>query len=59
MIIEHIGIEGILDLVLKYHTLEVPKVAGSIPTVVRITFQLARCGLWIYTQSNIKNSTHL
>ena len=27
-----------------------PKVAGSIPTVVRLIFQLAWCG--IYTQSN-------
>jgi hypothetical protein len=53
MIIEHIGIEGTIDLVPKYHTHEqswprssvnIPKVAGSIPTVVRLTSQPARCG---------------
>ncbi len=32
-----------------------PKVAGSIPTVVRLIFQLAWCG--IYTQSN--NTLHI
>ena len=32
-----------------------PKVAGSIPTVVRLIFQLAWCG--IYTQSN--NTIHI
>jgi hypothetical protein len=34
--------------------LHVPKVAGSIPTVVRLTFQA-----WIHTQSDIKNTTKL
>ena len=35
-----------LDLVaqLVEHWTSIPKVAGSIPTVVRQTFQLARCG---------------
>ncbi len=41
-----------LDLVaqLVEHWTSKPKVAGSIPTVVRLIFQLAWCG--IYTQSN-------
>ncbi len=41
-----------LDLVaqLVEHWTSKPKVAGSIPTVVRLFFQLAWCG--IYTQSN-------
>ena len=51
MIIEHIGIEGILDLIPKYHTLEEtwPRIAQlaehwtSIPKV-GLTFQPARCG---------------
>ena len=53
-----------LDSVPKYHILEptrvaqlaehwasIPKVVGSIPTVVRHIFQA--CPVWIYTQSNI------
>jgi hypothetical protein len=32
----------------------IPKVAGSIPTVVRLTFQPVQCG-YTYTQNNIKN----
>ncbi len=41
-----------VDLVaqLVEHWTSKPKVAGSIPTVVRLIFQLAWCG--IYTQSN-------
>ena len=31
----------------------IPKVVGSIPTVVRHIFQA--CPVWIYTQSNIAN----
>ena len=46
-----------LDLVaqLVEHWTSKPKVAGSIPTVVRLIFQLAWCG--IYTQSN--NTLHM
>ena len=46
-----------LDLVaqLVEHWTSKPKVAGSIPTVVRLIFQLAWCG--IYTQSN--NTLHI
>ena len=47
----------VLDLVaqLVEHWTGKPKVAGSIPTVVRLIFQLAWCG--IYTQSN--NTLHI
>ena len=35
------------------HWASIPKVIGSIPTVVRLIFQA--CPVWIYTQSNITN----
>ena len=36
---------------LAEHWASIPKVVGSIPTVVRYIFQA--CPVWIYTQSNI------
>ena len=36
---------------LAEHWASIPKVVGSIPTVVRHIFQA--CPVWIYTQSNI------
>ena len=36
---------------LAEHGASIPKVVGSIPTVVRHIFQA--CPMWIYTQSNI------
>ena len=36
---------------LEEHSASIPKVVGSIPTVVRHIFQA--CPVWIYTQSNI------
>ena len=58
-----------LDSVPKYHQLElvvqlvehwtsIPKLAGSVPTVVRQTFQLARCGCTLM-QSNITNIIYI
>ena len=60
MITEHVGMEGtilsneiphtrkdfLIGLIaeLAEHWTSIPKVAGSIPTVVRLTFQSARCG---------------
>ena len=57
MIIVHIGIEGtrlseiphtnglgLDNAQLEEHWTSIPKVAGLIPTVVRLTFQPARCG---------------
>ena len=38
---------------LAEHWASIPKVVGSIPTVVRHIFQA--CPVWIYTQSNITN----
>ena len=43
------GILGVAQL--AEHWASIPKVVGSIPTVVRHIFQA--CPVWIYTQSNI------
>ena len=40
---------------LAEHWASIPKVVGSIPTVVRHIFQA--CPVWIYTQSNITSNT--
>ena len=40
---------------LAEHWASIPKVVGSIPTVVRHIFQA--CPVWIYTQSNITSIT--
>ena len=63
----------VLDLVRKYHTLEptcvaqltltehwssIPKVAGSIPTVVRQTFQPGRCGYTLRVTSEDRRIKH-
>ena len=40
---------------LAEHWASIPKVVGSIPTVVRHIFQA--CPVWIYTQSNIYHSS--
>ena len=37
------------------HWASIPKVVGSIPTVVRHIFQA--CPVWLYTQSNITSIT--
>ena len=39
---------------LAEHWASIPKVVGSIPTVVRHIFQA--CPVWIYTQSNITSN---
>jgi hypothetical protein len=42
---------------LAEHWTNIPKVAGSIPTMVTLTFQPARC-MWIYIQSNITKTSN-
>ena len=42
---------------LAEHWASIPKVVGSIPTVVRHIFQA--CPVWIYTQSNITSRIYI
>ena len=42
---------------LAEHWASIPKVVGSIPTVVRHIFQA--CPVWIYTQSNITSTIYI
>ena len=53
IVIQNITYSNRPDLVaqLAEHWASIPKVVGSIPTVVRHIFQA--CPVWIYTQSNI------
>jgi hypothetical protein len=59
MIIEHIGIEGSRHVVVpKYHTLEQtwPRSSVAWQSIVAMTANFSACPVWIYTQSNIKNT---